>query len=249
MSPLPLSATPGKPETALVHLQHRMGLAPQVVLLPSLRVSGLLHIFPADLLRIFIALLTFQEGSGEVRASVGQVADALKLHSDLAAAQLQTLAGYTFDGAPMLYETAFAHGERGYSLSKRVGVPINEMSQSPQSEQGYRPASKEQLIALSRERYTTPISEAKAIVAEQLGVVPEEPPPPGRHGDAYRALLKLGVMEPDARELVGEYELESIEQQLAWLPERGARNPARFIVAAIRGNYDSPEARRGGQYE
>ncbi|MBB6053939.1 hypothetical protein [Armatimonas rosea] len=246
MNPLPLYATPGNPEIALFQLQHRVGLAPQVVLSPNLRLSGLLHIFPADLLQVFIALLTFQEGGGEVRASVAQVADALRLHSDQAAALLQTLAGYTFDGAPMIYETTFVHGEQGYGLSKRVGVPINEVPQSPQSERSYKTASKEQLIALSRERYATPISEAEAIVAEQLGTIPEESPPPGRHGDAYRALLKIGVPEPDARELVGEYELESIEQQLAWLPERGARNPARFIVAAIRGTYDSPEARRRG---
>lgn len=236
MSPLPLYATSGKRATALLLIEHRPGQPAQLVLLPNLRLSGLLHLLSPELLRVFVALLTFQETSGEVRASIAQIADTLHIHQDHAEALLQTLATYTFDGAPILFQSS----TDTYSLSKRVGVPVESLQPVAEEEKPYHPVPREEVVERSRRRYATPRAEAEAAVIEQLGIVPEEPIPDGRLGDAYRALLGAGVPEPQARQLLKEAPLETIEAQIAWLPERGARNPGRFLVAAIRGDYAPP---------
>ena len=240
MSPLPLYATPGSPETALVLLQHQPGQPAQLVLSPNLRISGLLRVLPPDLLQIFIALLTFQEAIGEVRAVVESLAEALSLHPDQVQQRLQLLAAYTFDGAPLIFPSA----EHTYSLSKRVGVPVDIMPPAQMSEKPYRAVPREEIIHRSRERYATPRAEAEVIVAEQLGNTPPEPIPEGREGEAYHALLAVGVPENEVRKLLAEFPIESIEIQLEWLPARGARNPARFLTAAIRGDYASPDTPR-----
>ena len=121
MSPLPLYATPGKPETALVLIQHQMNQPAQLVLSQNLRLSGLIRCLPLDLLQVFITLLTFYEARGEVRASIEQLSEALEIHPDQIEAKLVHLAAYTFEDAPLLYPS----GERVYALSKRVGVPVD----------------------------------------------------------------------------------------------------------------------------
>lgn len=244
MTPLPLHTIPGNPETALVLLKQSPGAAPELVLLPNLRFSGLLHILPPELLQALVALLTFQEGRGEVRASVAQMAETLQIHLDQADSRFQQLTGYTFDGASLVFQS----GEGTYSLSKRVGVPVvaEQIADGP-VEPPIALATREEVIEMSRERYATSRAEAEAMVAEQLGIDQQVPIPEGREGDAFRGMLTVGVPEPEARAILQEFEIAEIEQQLSWLPERGARNPARFLVAAIRGRYESPEARRGGQ--
>ena len=247
MSPLPLYATPGNPETALVLLQHQPGQPAQLVLSPNLRISGLLRVLPPDLLQVFVALLTFQGAMGEVRAVVESIAEALGLHPDQVQQRLQLLAAYTFDGAPLIFPSsmdASSSAEQTYSLSKRVGVPVNLTPPTQAKEKPYRAVPREEIVQRSRERYATPRAEAEVIVAEQLGNTPPEPIPEGREGEAYHALLAVGVSEQDVRQLLVEFSIEAIETQLEWLPARGARNPARFLTAAIRGNYASPDAPR-----
>jgi hypothetical protein len=243
MSPLPPHAIAGRPETALVLVQHRLGLPAQLVLSPNVRLSGLLRVLPPELLQAFVALLTFQGAMGEVRASVEQIAEALSLHPDQAQARLQALSGYTYDGAQVVYLSS----ERTYALSKRAGVPV-DLAPTPPPEPTYRAARREEVIQNSRRRYTRHREEVEAIVSEQLGKAAPEPIPEGREGEAYKALVAAGVADEQARQLLKEATLEEIEAQLAWLPERGARNPGRFLVAAIRGSYDPPPGfEQGGE--
>ncbi|WP_394793117.1 hypothetical protein [Armatimonas sp.] len=247
MSPLPLYATPGSPETALVLLLHQPGQPAQLVLSPNLRLSGLLRVLPPDLLQIFVALLTFQGAMGEVRAVVESLAETLGLHPDQVQQRLQLLAAYTFDGAPLIFPSsldASSSAEQAYSLSKRVGVPVDITPPEPATEKPYRAVPREEIVQRSRERYATPRAEAEVIVAEQLGNTPPEPIPEGREGEAYKAMLAVGVPEHEVRKLLAEFPIESIEIQLEWLPARGARNPARFLTAAIRGDYASPDTPR-----
>ena len=235
MTPLPLYAIAGNPEIALVLIQHQLNLPAQLVLSPNFRLSGLLRVMPPELLQVFIALLTFQEAMGEVRANVEQLAEVFELHPDLVEQRLQTLAAYTFDDAPIIFLSA----ERTYSLSKRVGVPV-DLTPPSRPEPTYRTVPREVLIERSRRLYAKPRAEVEAIIEAQLARIPPEPIPEGRPGDAYRALLAAGVPEDQARQLIKESPLEEIEVQLAWLPKRGARNPGRFLVAAIRGSYAPP---------
>jgi hypothetical protein len=243
--PLPLYAISGKSENALVILEHRLGQTPQVVLSPNLRHSGLLRVMPPELLQVFVALLTFQDGRGEIKANIAMIAEALDLHPDKVEVRLQTLSTFSFDGASFLFETTISTKEKAYALSKRVGVSVNvpKMKAHDRSEKPYRPVPMETVIQQSREKYGTPRAEAEAIVAEQMGIMPTLPIPEGREGEAYRAMLVVGITDQEARNLLAENPLEVIEEQIAWLPVRGARNPARFLSAAIRDNYASPQSR------
>lgn len=243
MSGLPLHAIAGKPETALFLLKQVPGRPMELVLLPNLRHSGLLHILPLELLQVLAALLTFQE-RGEVRASVSQVAQVLHLHPDQAESRLEQLASYNFDGAVLVFE----YSEGIYSLSKRVGVPVpvERMPDAP-SEPPVALARREEVIEHSRKIYGTPRPEAEMMVAEQLGLDKQEPIPEGREGEIFRAMLNLGVPEVEVRALLRDFDVEEVEHQLLWLPERGARHPARFLSAAIRGSYESPEVKQGRQ--
>ena len=239
MSPLPLYATPGKPETALVLIQHQLNQPAQLVLSQNLRLSGLLRCLPLDLLQVFITLLTFYEARGEVRASIEQLSEALEIHPDQIEAKLVQLAAYSFEDAPLLYPS----GERVYALSKRVGVPMDVTPPAP-AEPVYRRAPRELIIEMSRRKYGTPRAEVEAMIEAQLAKIPPEPIPEGREGEAYMALIDIGVSDADARSLLAEFPIESIEEQVEWLPKRGARNPARFLVAAVRGGYAAPDGPR-----
>jgi hypothetical protein len=215
-----------------------------VVLSPNLRHSGLLRVMPPELLQIFIALLTFQDGRGEVKANIAMIAEALDLHPDKVEERLQTLSTFSFDGASFLFETTISTKEKAYALSKRVGVSVNvpKIKAHDPSEKPYRPVPMETVIQKSREKYGTPRAEAEVIVADQLGIMPALPVPEGREGEVYKVMLSLGVPEQDVISLLSEHSLEAIEEQIEWLPRRGARNPARFLVAAIRGDYASPDS-------
>ena len=236
MSPLPQYAIPGKPETALVLIEHQLNQPARLVLCASLRLSGLLRLLPPSLLQVFVTLLTFYEARGEVRASIEQLSEALEIHPDQVEAKLQQLAAYSFEDAPLLYPS----GERVYALSKRVGVPVDVTPPAP-PEPVRHVVPREVIIEMSRRKYGRPRAEVEAIVEAQLGHTPPEPIPEGRAGELYLSMVEVGVSDADARSLLAEFPIESIEEQIEWLPRRGARNPARFLPAAIRGGYAAPE--------
>lgn len=57
---------------------------------------------------------------------------------------------------------------------------------------------------------------------------------------AYQAMTNVGMPKEQALNLLSRFDLGAIESQIAWLPQRHAKNPARFLAAAIEGGYDRP---------
>lgn len=53
-------------------------------------------------------------------------------------------------------------------------------------------------------------------------------------------MVKVGVSLRKAEQLVKQYPLEKIREQLDWLPSRHARKPASLLIVAIERNYDAP---------
>lgn len=95
------------------------------------------------------------------------------------------------------------------------------------------------MIAQSREKYAEPHEEVERIVAKGLGhEEPEEDDSP--EGMLWRALLNVGLNKNEVAGLLSEYPHDRVQQQLDWLPERGARNPARYLLAVIRGDCAAP---------
>jgi hypothetical protein len=54
-------------------------------------------------------------------------------------------------------------------------------------------------------------------------------------------LMKLGVSQAGARELLSDHDLDEIERQLAYLPYRKAKRPEGFIIDAVRKRYSAPK--------
>lgn len=65
----------------------------------------------------------------------------------------------------------------------------------------------------------------------------EEQPEEAATGAIRRELVALGLTNRRVDELFSEYGVDQAARQLAWLPHRHAKNPARMIVAAIEGSY------------
>ena len=61
---------------------------------------------------------------------------------------------------------------------------------------------------------------------------------------AFQAMTNLGMPKEQVLDLLSRFDLGEVERQIAWLPSRGAKNPARFLAAAIEGSYDRPLALR-----
>jgi len=110
-------------------------------------------------------------------------------------------------------------------------------------------AGREAVIAYSRARYANPREEVERIIAEQYGHDPAELGD-GPEAVARRQLSGLGVPRDTVNALLTEHSLEEITDQLKWLPLRGAKSPARFVVAAVQGDYAPPvgvRASSGGE--
>lgn len=54
-------------------------------------------------------------------------------------------------------------------------------------------------------------------------------------------LQELGVSQAGVVELLSQYPLDLVEQQLEWLPMRKAKRPEAFIIEAVRNNYSPPK--------
>jgi hypothetical protein len=100
-------------------------------------------------------------------------------------------------------------------------------------------ASKEAVVQASREKYTRPQEEVESMVLAQLGFHPEENSSTPE-GAIRRGLRDAGLSRDQIEFLLTEYGYDACKRQLDWLPLRAAKNPSRFLVAAIEGNYDPP---------
>ena len=71
---------------------------------------------------------------------------------------------------------------------------------------------------------------------EPLPVIDED----DLHADLRQRLLAVGVANEQVNILFQHFAPEVIAQQLEWLPHRNANNPARYLIAAIQGDYKAP---------
>lgn len=102
-------------------------------------------------------------------------------------------------------------------------------------------ARREDVIESSRRLYGTPRADVERMIAEQMGWPTPEEQRDQTMDRLSHQLQGLGVTERQTKYLLSAYSVERIQQQLDWLPYRGARNPSAFILAAIRHKYEAPE--------
>jgi hypothetical protein len=226
-----------------------------VRLTPALRTSGLLMSLPPDDLRTLILMMTFVTANGWIRPSVEQIAQTMDTSPNKAHSRLNRLASFSWHGEPIAYEAQHGGGLITFSPSRSILGSEEPPDMAPTPMPADPARTREAVIAHSRARYTRPRAEVEHDIAVRQGwpLPGEAPTEPGASekpvlegpaAELYKRLAGLGVVHDEVDRLFREYDLESIERQLRWLPYRKAKNPARFIIAAIEDDYDEPPALR-----
>ena len=108
-----------------------------------------------------------------------------------------------------------------------------------ESKEDIGPTVRDAIYAQNRALYAKPRAEVEREVMRLLGHAPEESGDTP-DGDVRRRLSRVGVTAEDIERLVSSYPLEAMTDQLDWLPQRNAKNPARFVVAAVENGYEPP---------
>lgn len=208
----------------------------------GLRASGLLVALGESGAHSLLVLVSFLSANGAIRPSVTEVAGAMGTSERQARERLLHLQRTVWNGLPLLREVAKgAVAEEGagqdyYVLSPRL---VGRRAVPPSPPQEVLPASqREAVLSWSRSQYATPREEAERLVGLQLGKATTT----GTTPSLFDRLVGAGVAPAYAERLIATEPEDEIEKQLAWLPARGAKEPGKFLVAAVRGRYAEPRA-------
>jgi hypothetical protein len=205
------------------------------------RTSGLLASLAPEDLKNLLYLLTFLSPEGQCQVSLPILASAMKVSSQRTKTRMRRLAEAGWQGEPLILETPHESGLCIYSLHPLLVAYEHLTVSEPYPTPPFRAASREQIIAYSRQHYARPRDEVEKMVAQQLGHDMDEPEELRKL--RYR-LESAGLTTDQAREIMSMYDADLIAQQLDWLPYRHAKNPAGYLLAAIEGHYDEPRAVR-----
>lgn len=209
-----------------------------VTISPALRTSGLLLALPPEEVKSLLLMLTFVTPNGWCQPAVQQLAGAMRVSEAKARARIQRLQDFRWQGRVLVTEIKRESGMDSFTLSPAV-VGLQDAPEPPQEVAApLPPSSRDVIIARSRALYARPRAEVERMIAEQMGWK--------EVGDSPEAQLRrrlmgvAGLLREQIDLLITQYPQERIERQLAWLPHRRAKSPARFLMAAIENDYDPP---------
>jgi len=232
--------------------------AARLVLTPALRTAGLWHALPGEEWKTLLLVLTFLTPNGDVRPAVAELAAAMGVPEGRARPRLARLAALSWRGEPLLRELPRESGLDAVTPAPALLAFADAPPQFRDAPPAPPPpvAGREAVVAYSRAHYARPRAEVEAEIArfygwdvqaqgEQAERLREREAalPPARRG-LLGQLVRRGVDREQALALVTERAPEAVQRQLDWLPYRQAKSPARFLVAAIAGDYGPPPALR-----
>ncbi len=221
-------------------------------LTPALRTSGLWAALPAEEMRDLVLMLTFLTPNGRIHPTLPELAEAMNASQTKARARMLCLTRRPWQGQPLVRELTRPSGLDAYlpatSLLQARQGPQEATVTVPQALLEPR-AGREALVAHSRARYAAPRAEVEADIARRMGWGPpafEDDPPEvaGQKQRLYERLSEQGMTKAQAMDVLGRFDLDVVSRQLDWMPHRGAKNPARYLMAAIENNYEAPVAVR-----
>lgn len=221
----------------------------QMLITPSLRTSGLLNLLPPEDVKNLLTLFTFVTPNGVCAPSVQELAHAMGVSIAKVMARMERLTAFQWRNEPLVYFLARESGLDAYTPSRSLAGSVNEVAEELDESYTvlpYQPVGREEVIALSRQKYARPREEVERQIAELNGwEVPEEfaTTAEKERNTLLRRLCAAGMERGQANEILEQYPIEVIRRQLDWLPHRGARHPARFLASAIAGDYDPPQQR------
>lgn len=223
--------------------------ASRLVLTSALRTGGLWAALPPEDFRNLLLMLTFLTPNGWCRPTLLELAEAMRVSQAKARNRMQRLTGTQWRGQPLVAEmprpdglAAFVPG-RALVAHEDVPPPEPPLPPLPQT------AGRETVIAHSRARYARTRAEVEAQIGQMMGWGPpafsgDDPAVAEGKRQAFSAMTNLGMPKEQALDLLTRFPLEAVERQIAWLPDRNAKNPARFLAAAIEGDYEMPPGLR-----
>ena len=226
--------------------------AARLLLTPALSTSGLWSVLPPDELRDLTLLMTFLSPNGRVQPTLPELAGAMQTSYVQTRARMLRLSRRVWQGQPLVVELNRQSGLDAYLPGGHLlgSQQIQEMPAAAAQTVLTEPrAGRDALIAHSRARYATPRAEVEADIARRMGwgapAFEDDPPDVAEEKQAlYDRLSEQGMSKSQALDVLGRFDLAVVRRQLEWMPYRAAKNPSRYLQAAIENNYEAPVAMR-----
>jgi hypothetical protein len=222
--------------------------AARLLLTSALRTSGLWSALPPDELRDLTLLLTFLSPNGRVQPTLPELAGAMQASYAQARARMLRLSRRMWRGQSLVTELNRQSGLDAYLPGRHV-LGSRQGTEAPavaaQTVLTEPRAGRDALIAYSRARYAAPRAEVEADIARRMGWGPpafEDDPPEVAEEKRllYEKLSEQGMSKSQALDILGHFDLAVVRRQTEWMPHRAAKNPARYLAAAIESDYQAP---------
>ena len=223
--------------------------AARLVLAPALRTGGLWHALPPEDTKNLLLLLTFLTPNGWCRPTLPELAAAMQASPVKARARMMRLAGTDWHGQPLVTVLTRPDGLDAFLPGRHLLAHEEQVPPEAARPAPARAAGREAVVNHSRAAYARTRQEVERDIAERMGWAPpafdgEDPANAEAKRRAYRELQEIGLARDEALDLLARFDTERVARQVGWLPLRGAKNPARFLIAAVEGDYEAPPALR-----
>ena len=221
----------------------------RLVLTDRVRTSGLWRALTPEDFKTLLLLFTYVSPNGWCRPTLPELAEAMEVSHGKAKGRMERLTRTSWQGQPLATLLARPDGLDAYLPGRRLVDHVEIAEPEPSQAAPLRTPGREAVVAYSRARYAKTREEVERQIGEMMGWTPpdfagEDPAVAEGKRQAFKAMTDVGMPKEQALDLLGRFDLGVVESQIAWLPQRNAKNPARFLAAAIEGGYDRPLALR-----
>jgi len=206
------------------------------------RTSGLLRSLSGTQARVLLAVITCTTPNGYIQASARQVALALGVPIPAATLWLHALCWRRFRGHQLLLRIEREEGLTLYTISP-MHIRHVTIAAEKGTIHGPSTADRGEVQDHVRKHFAIPVAEAEDHVMRQLGVHPRARTE-SEEAWVYRHLRDLKFKREDVDALIETFGIDKIRQQVIWLPERPAKNPAKYLVTALLNQYGPPKRLR-----
>lgn len=223
-----------------------------LILTTRVRTSGLWRALSPEDIANLVLLFSFITPNGWCRPTLLELADAMGVSQPKAKTRFDRLTAVQWQGHPLATLLPRPDGLDAYLPGRMLVAHKNVPPSEPILAAAAPTPGRKVVVAYSRARYAKTREEVERQIGEMMGWAPpdfagDDPAVAEGKRQAFKAMTDLGMTKEQSLDLLGRFDLGAVESQISWLPKRNAKNPARFLAAAIEGGYDAPVAVRQGR--
>ena len=217
----------------------------RLCVMPALRSCGLIEALDANDFTSLVLLLSFVSPDGWCRASVPELSRALCVSHRQAHSRFERLALARWQGQAIVLRSARGGGLDGFSPAPGF-VPVVEEQVLVLMPSILQVLPRETVIEHSRRSYARRREEVEREIGQMMGwdkkqeAKAAEPEMSPDEQKLRGELLGAGLLPEQAQELMERFDPVRIRRQLMWLPYRAAKNPAGYLLAAVKDDYAAP---------